>query len=163
MADGDRGGRDAAERAAGRERADERVDAERLLVVGEEVPDGAEEIRADEEAAVGQPERDLVPAGEADDAAAVDPGGEPLVRGDAVSGRDGVGVAAVALHERGDADDRCGSERLVEPGGVHGIREEPAVGEPDRRGRSPQELVRVGEPGEAPVLVEAMRLQGAGS
>jgi hypothetical protein len=162
VADGDRLGLEVAQGAAGREGADERVNAEEFVVGGEEVADRAEDVGADEEAAVGQPECDLVPAGEADDTALIDAGGERLVRGQAVPGGDGFGVAAMALHEGDDPDDRRPGERFVEPGRVDGISEEPAVGEPDRGRGSPQELVRMGEPGEAPVLVEAVRLQGAG-
>src|SRR5207342_3368608 len=72
VADGDGRRGDSSERAARREGADERMDADRLVVIGEEVADRAEDIRGDEEAAVGEPEGGLVPAGEADDAALVD-------------------------------------------------------------------------------------------
>jgi hypothetical protein len=68
----------------------------------------------------------------------------------------------VAFHERGDAGHRCARQRRIELARVDRVDEEPALVEADRRRRSPQKLVRVGEPGEAPVLVEAVRLQGAG-
>jgi hypothetical protein len=68
----------------------------------------------------------------------------------------------VTFHEDGDGDDRRSGERLVELRDVDRIGEEPARLEPDSGRRPPQELVRAGEPGEAPVLVEAVRLQVAG-
>ena len=66
VADGDGRRGDSSERAARREGADEGMHADRLDVIGEEVADRAEHIRRDEEAAVGDPERPLVPAGEAE-------------------------------------------------------------------------------------------------
>ena len=68
-------GANPAERAPRREGTNEGMDADRLAVVGEEVADGAEHVRRDEEPAVGEPEGRLVPAGEADDAAGLDAGG----------------------------------------------------------------------------------------
>jgi hypothetical protein len=163
VADGDGGGGQAAEGALGREGADEGVDADRVAVAREEVFGGAEDVGADEEAAAGEPERDFVPAGEADDAAGLDGGQQRPVHRDPVAGCDRSGVAAVAIHERRHADDRCfGRERRVEVRRIDGVGEEPSLVQPDRARRSPQELVRMGEPGEAPVLVEAVRLQGAG-
>jgi hypothetical protein len=100
--------------------------------------------------------------GEADDPSRLDPRREGGSDGDAVTGGDGIGVAAVALHEDGDADHRSRGECCVEVRGVDGIGEEPALIEPDCGRRTPQELVRMGEPGEAPALVEWVRLQGAG-
>ena len=163
MADRDRRRGDPAERASRRERSDERVDAERLAVVGEEVADGAERVGHDEQAPVGEPERDLAPAREANDPPRLDARGEGGPDADAVPGGDHIGVAAVAVHENGDPDDRRGGKRFVELGGIHRIREEPALLEPDGGRCPPQELVRTGEPGEAPALVEWVRLQGAES
>ncbi|MGH3075829.1 MAG: hypothetical protein ACRDQC_12910, partial [Gaiellales bacterium] len=62
----------------------------------------------------------------------------------------------------GDADHRRSCEGTVEVRGVNGIGEQPAVVEPDGGRRTPEELVRMGEPREAPALVEWVRLQGAG-
>ena len=79
-----------------------------------------------------------------------------------MAGGDGVGVAAVALHQERDPEHRCFREGVVEAGRVERVGEEPAVREPDRGRGALHELARVGEPREAPVLVEAVRLQGAG-
>jgi hypothetical protein len=68
----------------------------------------------------------------------------------------------MAIHEQRHADDGPPAERLVQPGRFERISEEPALVEPDRGRGSPQELARVGEPREAPMVVEAVRLQGAG-
>jgi hypothetical protein len=68
----------------------------------------------------------------------------------------------VAIHEKRHADDRRAGECRVELGSVERVDQEPAVLEPDRGRGSPQELVRVGEPGEASMLIEAVRLQGGG-
>jgi hypothetical protein len=160
--DGDGGRGEPAERAPWGEGSNERVDAEPLVVDGEEVADGAEHVGRDEQAPVRKPEHDLVPAGEADDPPRLDPGRQRGSDADAVTGGDGIGVAAVAPHEDGDADDRGRGERFVEVRGIDGIGEEPTIVEPNRGRRTPQELVRMGEPGEAPALVEWVRLQGAG-
>ena len=90
------------------------------------------------------------------------PAGSAAPDADAVTGGDGIGVAAVARHEDGDADDRGRGQCFVEVRGIDGIGEEPTLVEPDGGRRTPQELVRMGEPGEAPALVEWVRLQGAG-
>ena len=161
MADGDGRRGDSSERAPGREGADEWVHADRLGVVGEEVADGAEHIGGDEDAAIGEPEGGLVPAGEADDAACLDAGGDGAADRDAVARCDRVGIAAMPGHEDGDSGDGRGGERCVELGRVDGIDEQPALVEADGRRRPPQELVRMGEPREAAVLVEGVRLQGA--
>jgi hypothetical protein len=137
------------------------MDADRLAVIGEEVADRAEDIRRDEEAAVGDPEGRLVPAGEADNAACLDPGGERAADLDPVARRDRVGVTAVAGHEEGDFGNGRVGEGRVELGRVDGIDEEPTLVQANGRRRPPQELVRMGEPCEAPVLVEGVRLQGA--
>jgi hypothetical protein len=68
----------------------------------------------------------------------------------------------MAVHQERDPDDRCPGQGIVELGRVERIGEQPALVQPDRRRGSPQELVRVGEPREAVVLVEAVRLQGGG-
>jgi hypothetical protein len=162
VADGDRRGGDSSKRAARREGPDERVHADRLDVVGEEVADRAEDIRRDEDVAVGDPESSLVPAGEANDAACLEAGGERASHRNAVARRNRVGVAAVAGHEERDSDHARVGEGRVELGRVDGVDEQPALVEANGCRRSPQELVRVGEPGEAPVLVEWVRLQGAG-
>jgi hypothetical protein len=159
--DGDGGRGEPTERAPRREWTDERVDAEPLVVGGEEVADGAEHVGRDEQPAAGEPERDLVPAGEADDPSRLDTDRERGSHADAVTGGDGIGVPAVAPHEDGDPDDRGSGERFVEVRGVDGIGEEPTLVEPNCRRRTPEELVRMGEPGEAPALVEWVRLQGA--
>jgi hypothetical protein len=113
VADGDRRRGDSSERAARRERADERMDADRLVVVGEEVADGAEDVGTDEQAAVGDPERRLVPAGKADDAAFLDGWMEWAADRGGVAGGDRVGVAAVAGHEDDDSGDgRVGQSRV---------------------------------------------------
>jgi hypothetical protein len=162
VADGDGGRGEAAERAPRREGTDERVDAEPLVVGGEEVADRAENVRRDEQPAAGKPEDDLVPAGEADDPSRLDTGRERGSDADAMTSGDGIGIAAVAPHEDGDPDDRGRGQCFVEVRGVDGIGEEPALVEPNGGRRTPQELVRMGEPGEAPALVEWVRLQGAG-
>ena len=162
MPDSDGGWGKPVERAPRREGTNERVDAEPLVVGAEEVADGAEHVGRDEQPAVGKPEDDLVPAGEADDPSRLDTGWERGSDADAVTRGDGIGVAAVALHEDGDADHRGRCEGTVEVRGVDGIGEEPALVEPNGGRRTPQELVRMGEPGEAPALVEWVRLQGAG-
>ena len=90
------------------------------------------------------------------------PAGQRGSHADAVTGGDGIGVAAVALHEDGDPDHRGSGEGTVEVRGIDGIGEEPTLVEPHGGRRTPQELVRMGEPGEAPALVEWVRLQGAG-
>ena len=161
MADGDGRRGDSSERAPGREGADEWVHADRLGVVGEEVADGAEHIGGDEEAAARDPERGLMPAGEAHDGAFFDGRRERAADRNAVTRGDRVGVAAMPGHEDGDSGDGRGRERGVELGRVDGIDEQPALVEVDGRRRPPQELVRMGEPREAPVLVEGVRLQGA--
>jgi hypothetical protein len=162
VADRDRGGGDPAEGATRWEGADERVDADGLGVVGEKVADGADHVGGDEQAPVGEPEHDLVPAGEANDPPLLHTGGEPSSDLDAMAGGDRIGVAAVPFHEDGDADHRRDGEGFVELGGVDGIHEEPALVEPDGSRSSPQELVRMGEPREAPGVVDSVRLQGAG-
>jgi hypothetical protein len=162
VADGDCGRRDAAQGAPGREGAHERVDGERLGVACEEVAGRAQHVGGDEEAAVGEPERDLAPAGEADDSAGLDGARERAVDGGVVAGGDRVGVTVVTVHQERDPGDRRSRQCVVEAGRVKRIGEQPAVVQPDRGRGSPQELVRVGEPREAPVLVEAVRLQGAG-
>jgi hypothetical protein len=139
------------------------MDGERLLGVRTEIAGRAENVCTHEEAAVGQPERGLVPAGEANDAAALDSGGERTADRNALAGGDRVGVAAVASHEEGDADDGCGGQGVVELRGVERIGEKPALVDTDRRGCALQELAGMGEPGEASLLVEAVCLQGAGS
>jgi hypothetical protein len=68
----------------------------------------------------------------------------------------------VPVHEEPDSGDGCVGESWVELGRVDGIDEEPTLIEADGRRRPPQELVRMGEPREAAVLVEWVRLQGAG-
>jgi hypothetical protein len=162
VADGDGGGLNAREGASGRERADERVDGERLVVGGEEVARGTEDVCGDEQAAVGQPQRDLVPAGEADDAARFDLRRQRGADGDPVAGGERVGVAAVSAHEQRDAEDGRLREGLVEARRIERIDEEPARVEPDRGRGALEELVRMGEPREAPAVVECVRLQGAG-
>ena len=158
--DGGRG--EPAERAPRREGTNERVDAEPLVGGGEEVADGAEHVCRDEQPPAGEPEDDLVPAGEADDPSWLDTRRQRGSDADAVTGGDGICVAAVAPHEDGDPDDRGRGQCSVEVRGVDGIGEEPALVEPNGARRTPQELVRMGEPGEAPALVEWVRLQGAG-
>jgi hypothetical protein len=161
VSDGDCGRRDATQGALRRERPDERVDTQRFVVPREEVAGGAEHIRGDEKAAIGHPQRDLMPAREADDAAALDPFRERAADLDTVARGDRVGVAPVAGHEESDSGHGRGLQRRIQLGCVDGIDEEPAVVEADGGRRAPQELVRMGEPREAPALVEGVRLQGA--
>jgi hypothetical protein len=78
-----------------------------------------------------------------------------------MAGGDGIGIPPVAVHEQRDAEHGRLREGIVEAGRVERVDEDPAVVEPDRRRCAPEELVRVGEPREAPVIVEAVRLQGA--
>jgi hypothetical protein len=91
------------------------------------------------------------------------PAGRGAADRHAVASGDRVGVAAVAGHEERDSDDGRVAEGRIEIGRVDGIDEQPALVEADGRRRPPQELVRMGEPREAPVLVEGVRLQGAAS
>jgi hypothetical protein len=162
VADGDGRRGDSSECAARREGADEGMHADRLDVVGEEVADRAEDIRRDEEAAVGDPEGPLVPAGEPNHAACLEAGGQRAADPDPVARRDRVGVATVAGHEERNPDHGRIGEGRVELGRIDGIDEQPTLVEADGRRRPPQELVRMGEPREAAVLVECVRLQGAG-
>jgi hypothetical protein len=67
----------------------------------------------------------------------------------------------VPFHENGDAGDGCRRQGCVELSRVDRIDEEPFLVEADGGRRPAQELVRMGEPGEAPALVERVRLQGA--
>jgi len=148
--------------ASRRKGTDQRVDGERLVIACDEVAGRAEHVRGDEQAAVVEPERDLVPSGEPHDAARLDLRWHRGADEHPMAGGDGVGVAAVAIHQERDPEHRRFREGVVEAGRVERIGEQPALVQPDRGRGSPQELVRVGEPREAPVLVEAVRLQGAG-
>jgi hypothetical protein len=150
------------EGAPRREGTDQRVDGERLVIACDEVAGRAEHVGGDEQAAIREPERDLVPSGEPDDAALLDLRWHRGADDHPMAGGDGVGVAAVAIHQERDPEHRCFREGVVEAGRVERIGEQPALVQPDRGRGSPQELVRVGEPREAPVLVEVVRLQGAG-
>ena len=137
------------------------MDADRLVVVGEEVTGGAEHVGGDEEAAVGIQSAVSRHPGKRTTRRVSKPPGARLADRNAVTGGDRAGVAAMPGHEEGDSDDRRAGERGVQLGRVDGIDEQPALVEADGRRRPPQELVRMGEPREAPVLVEGIRLQGA--
>src|SRR5436190_2717083 len=110
----DGGGIDACKGPPGRERAHERMHGEGLVVVCDEIRRRAEDVSGDEEAALGKPQRDLVPAGEADDAALLDAVWEGRAERDAVAGGEPVGVAAVAAQEERDSGDGRSGERCVE-------------------------------------------------
>jgi len=162
VADGDCERIEVTEGAPRREGTDQRVDGERLVIACDEVAGRAEHVGGDEQAAIRQPQRDLVPSGEPHDAALLDLRWHRRADDHPMAGGDGVGIAAVAIHQERDPEHRCFREGVVEAGRVERVGEEPAVREPDRGRGALHELARVGEPREAPVLVEAVRLQGAG-
>jgi DNA polymerase (family 10) len=142
------------------------MDADRLLVAGSEVADGAERVAEDEDPLRGEPNRHLLPEPAPDDRDHLERRVGHSVEGrhverDAEAARDGRAVAVVAVDELDDPTRLAElPDPLIDPGAVEDVRE--PDGGPDSNGvRGPLEAVALAHPAEAVLeLVDEAELHG---